>query len=344
MKKKFSNDSIHTNTIIIFCKTILLLSFFTGCSQVKFKSEITDAKNDLLSEESFMRYNSSRLDDLEIKKENFVQVALKNCHQEKFTKGLDLLIEQTDKNKKNPEFWNAIGTCYLLNSNKSKAQFYYNLALEANANSKDLQKDQIDSMIKNNLALILLESKRTNEAFDLLSEVIKKTPDFQTPKFNIAQIYLEYHQNENAIKIFEELKTRNNHDTDVQYALGVLYFRIKNYKKSYEALANIDSKYKKRADIAGLLALNLFQQKKYEEAKDVLKNSKANPIFDKRNNSLITIVENKIEEEKQKLIENQKLMELQESARKPTSDEKNINKNSHEQNRQKTEATQNKNS
>jgi hypothetical protein len=46
---------------------------------------------DVLSEESFMRYNSNRLQAMESPARDFVSQALIACHAEKITKGLGIL-------------------------------------------------------------------------------------------------------------------------------------------------------------------------------------------------------------------------------------------------------------
>ncbi len=293
MKNKIKNLIIaKESTKLLF---FILAFTLVGCSTNSFKSKIDSSRDDLLSEESFMRFNSPRLDQAENKKGPFVTEAVRACHQEKFKKGLELLEENTDKNKKNPEFWNALGTCYYLQNDNQKAYFYYNLGLEAVAID---QNKSVEAMIKNNLGLILLNNKRFNEAFDYFSEANKIAPQFQTPQFNMAQIYLEFYQNEKAKEILEKLKAKNPNDIDILYSLAVLYQRLNDPKKSYQAITGINSTYLNRADIVGIYALNLYQNKEFEKAKVILEKRNFADEFNSRNKMLLELVNDAIKAQK----------------------------------------------
>lgn len=278
---------------------ILGALFLSSCATTGFKSKIENKAEDLLAEESFMRYNSMRLDLSDKKNISFIHEATSACHAEKFTKGLSLLESNTEANKKNPEFWNAMGTCYLLKKEFNKGTFYYNLGLEAlQVENRATQKRLIEAMIKNNLGLLTLKNGRTNEAYDLFVEASKLAPEFNTPIFNMAQIYIEYQQNEKALELLEGLRQKNNKDVDILYSLAILYQRINQPKKSYQAITGINSQYLNRADIVGVYALNLFQNKEYEKAKTILEKRTYAEEFNSRNKMLLELVDEAIKAEK----------------------------------------------
>lgn len=274
-------------------------SFLSGCATQSFKSQIERSDEDLLSDESFMRYNSLRLEKNDNSKLNFISEATRACHQNKIKKGTLILEENTEKNKSNPEFWNSLGTCYLLDSDYNKAKFYYQLGLEALSQNKNIKNSSnIEAMIKNNLGLIMLKNKRINEAFDAFQEANKLSPQFHTPLFNMAQIYMEYYQNEKAIEILEKLKEKNQKDIDVLYSLAVLYQRTGNLKKSYAAVSNININYLNRADIVGVYALNLYQNKELEKAKIILEKRTYAEEFNTRNKMLLELINDAIKAQK----------------------------------------------
>lgn len=284
---------------IKFLCAISLLLLLASCATSQFKSTIENNSEDLLAEESFMRYNSIRLDQNEKKNISFIIEATRACHAEKFKKGLEILEENTEANKKNPEFWNAMGTCYLLKKEFNKGSFFYNLGLEALQNeTRPIQKRLVEAMIKNNLALLTLKNGRTNEAYDLFKEASTIAPEFHTPVFNMAQIYMEFQQNEKALELLEGLRQKNSKDVDVLYSLAVLYQRINQAKKSYLAINGINPQYLNRADIVGVYALNLFQNKEYEKAKTILEKRTYAEEFNSRNKMLLELVDEAIKAEK----------------------------------------------
>lgn len=279
--------------------SFVFLLLLTSCATSNFKSTIESNNEDVLSEESFMRYNSIRLDQSENKKISFIVEATRSCHADKFKRGLNLLEENTESNKKNPEFWNAMGTCFLLKAEYNKAAFYYNLGLEAlQAENKNSIKRFIEAMIKNNLGLLTLKNGRINEAYDLFKESNSLASEFNTPIFNMAQIYMEFQQNEKALELLEGLRQKNSKDVDVLYSLAVLYQRINQEKKSYQVISGINSQYLNRADIVGVYALNLFQNKEFEKAKNILEKRTYAEEFNSRNKMLLELVDEAIKAEK----------------------------------------------
>jgi tetratricopeptide (TPR) repeat protein len=167
--------------------TIAVAAFLAGscAGGPSFNNTIQNDQYDLLSEESFMRYNTNRLAAVESSKRDFISQALVACHQEKITKGLGILEERMQKNKTNAFYWNALGTCYSLTKDYAKAIFYYELGIEATRpNNKDMldaDKKLAEAVISNNLGLIHLTFKRYNEAYDAFKRANAIVPNFFTP-------------------------------------------------------------------------------------------------------------------------------------------------------------------
>lgn len=286
-------------------KTRLITTTFTlilaaGCSTQNFNNQIQKDQYDLLAEESFMRYNTNRLSAMESPNKDLITQSLVACHQKKFMKGLNLLEEKMQANKTNPFYWNALGTCYSLQKDTTKALFYYDLGLEAtratNKEISDKDRNLAEALISNNVGLIHLGFKRYNEAYDLFKKASGIVPNFFTPEFNIAQLYIEFNENDKALDILKRLETKNAEDIDLLYAMSLLYFRKNDLDKSYSYITRIQRDYLNRADIVGLYAFNLMKKNRLEEAKVILERRQFAAEYNQRNEMILDIVNQQIKE------------------------------------------------
>ena len=283
--------------------TLALLSltaFVVGCAGPSFNNQIQSDKYDLLSDESFMRYDSKRLAALESPKRNPISLSLVSCHQQKMIKGESLLEERMQQSKTNPFYWNALGTCYFLSQDYTKAIFYYELGLEATRDSNKSfpsnQKKNAEAVITNNIGLIHLTFKRYNEAYDAFKKSNSITSSYFTPDFNMAQLYIEFNENNKALAILKKLETKNHEDIDLLYSLALIYFRLNDLNKSYEYVSKINNDYLNRADIVGLYAYNLMMRNRLVEAKSILEKRLYAPEYNKRNEMILDEVNQKIKD------------------------------------------------
>jgi len=281
--------------------TILSLSIIVAsCAGPSFNNQIQKDQYDLLAEESFMRYNSNRLAAMDSPKRDFISLALISCHQHKMTKGQALLEEKMQQNKTNPFYWNALGTCYTLSKDYTKAIFYYELGMEATrANNKDFadnQKKLAEAVISNNIGLIHLTFKRYNEAYDAFKKSNTIVPSYFTPDFNMAQLYIEFNENAKALNLLKKLEAKNNEDIDLLYSLALIHFRLNDMDKSYQYISRIQRDYLNRADIVGLYAYNLMKKNRLVEAKSILEKRLYAPEYNKRNEMILDEVNQKIKD------------------------------------------------
>lgn len=273
--------------------------FLYSCSSANFKRVIENDQFDLLSNESFMRYNSGRLTLKEDKNDNSLSLALVACHQEKFTKGLGILESNMHANKNNPYYWNALGNCYYLKGETSKAVFYYQLGLESLKTSKE-NIVLAESIILNNMGLIHLKNGRFNQAFDMFTKSNKLTPQLFTPKFNMAQLYLEFNNNKEALKILKELEINNPLDIDLLYSFSLVYYRENKLDLSFNYINKVNKDYLNHPDIVGLYAYNLMNKDKLVDAKKILERRLHSRIYDERNEMILGIVNDKLKEQQSK--------------------------------------------
>lgn len=281
-----------------FKKVLLLASaLLMGCAGQSFNKKIETGDADLLSEESLMRYNTNRLEKLDGHEKDFISKALLACHQKKISKGLELLEEEMHKNKTSPFYWNALGTCYSLSKNFTKALFYYDLGIEALPMVKDRNKIIAEATIANNIGLIHLNFKRHSEAYESFKRASTLLPEFFTPQFNIAQLYIEFNENDKALEILKKLELKNPDDIDLLYSLSLIYFRKNDLDNSFFAIKRIKANYLNRPDIVGLYAYNLMKKNRLDEAREIIEKRLYAEEYNQRNKILLEEINQKIKEQ-----------------------------------------------
>ncbi|MBC7540722.1 MAG: hypothetical protein H7281_18020 [Bacteriovorax sp.] len=279
------------NSLIVF-STVLV-----GCSTQNFSKKIETADVDLLKEESLMRYNTNRLESMDGTEKDFISKALLACHQKKFTKGMGILEAEMHKNKTNPFYWNALGTCYSLSKDFTKALFYYDLGVEALPKILDQSKVLAEATLANNIGLIHLNFKRYNEAFDSFSRSKTLLPNFFTPQLNIAQLFIEFNENDKALEILKKLEVKNPDDIDLLYSLSLIYFRKNDLDKSFAAIKRVKADYLNRPDIVGLYAYNLMKKNRLTEAREIIEKRLYADEYNQRNKILLEEINQKIKEQ-----------------------------------------------
>jgi tetratricopeptide (TPR) repeat protein len=283
------------STKLLITSTILL-TVLVGCSGQSFRKKIDNEEYDSIKDESFSRFNSTRIDTYDKKSLNDIAKATAACHEEKFYKGKSILEEKMQQEKSNPYYWTALGTCYYLEGEISKSLFYYDLASESLKNYKEADKNIAEANIENNLGLIHLKNKRYNEAYDSFKKAANLVPNFYTPKINMAQIYLEFNQDERAIDVLASIESKVHGDIDVLYSLALAYFRTGQHEKSFSTMIKIDRNYLNRADIVGLWAMNLMKKNRFVDAKTILEKRIVATEFESRNKKILETIETSIKE------------------------------------------------
>lgn len=276
--------------------SIFLLSVLVGCSSQNFRKKIDNEEFDSIKDESFSRFNSSRIDVFEKKSMSDLTKAIAACHAEKFYKGKTALEDKMQQEKSNPYYWTALGTCYYLQNEISKALFFFDLASESLKNYKNSDKSFLEANIENNIGLIHLKNKRFNEAFDSFKKASVLAPNVYTPKINMAQIFLEFNQNERAVDLLAPIESKTKGDVDVLYSLALAYYRLGNFEKSFMTMIKIDRSFLNRADVVGLYALNLMKKNRLIDAKQILEKRIVANEFEDRNKQILESVNDSIKE------------------------------------------------
>lgn len=277
---------------MIFLNCLLLV----GCSTPHLDTRLDKSNNDLLISESFMRYNTHRIDTEYLKESGLLSKAILSCHQGKFTKGLSILEGIMNENKENSLYWNALGTCYFLNKEFSKSLFFYQTGIEALKFSKLSSQKNIKALLYNNIGLLHLSFSRFNEAFDFFNQAESISPDLLTPKYNLAQLHLEFGNTDEALRILKSLFQQNKNDIDILYSLALIYLQKNDFKTSFSYIRYIDPDYLNRSDIVGIYALNLIEQDKLLEAQTILKKQQLSFEYDHRNKLVSEMLDQKLKE------------------------------------------------
>jgi len=192
------------------------------------------------------------------------------CHDNDIAEGKKTLEKVMTNEKSNPQYWNALGLCYSLSQEPVKANFYYDLGLEAIGQYKGIDKKQLEATLLNNMALIHLSYKRFNDAYLTFKRAEALAPEIFNIQLNISQLLLEFKYDDKALVILNKLETLRPGDTDVLYSQALIYTRKNEYEKALVTLSKINSAKNTRPDIAGVYAFNLLKINQLTDALAVI--------------------------------------------------------------------------
>ena len=271
--------------------TLIMILFFSGCAGIKYGPKIKDTKDDVLSEESFIRYTNERIENLP-EKSSFNQS--KKCHMGDISEGLEELKETFELNKDRPDYWNQLGTCFFLDENYTLATMYYKLSLEkayklektSQKHKKRQQKLELSknknhflAIAYNNLGVVLTYQGKFSQGLEHFQKARKKAPQFLTPQFNEGQLFLKFGLLDKAKERFYKLFHKSKTDVDILAGLGTIYMMKGRYKKALTFFSMIPPNFWGRPDIGINFAYTLLLQKNLEKARDVLDSVKVKKGF-----------------------------------------------------------------
>jgi len=244
---------------------LLSLLFLFSCASQGLKTQLSSSKEDVLSEESFMRYSTERHREMISKDSSIINQALSSCHQGKIEQGRNLLVNTMNKHRENPFYWNAVANCYSLEKNYPKALFYYDMSQALNNKAKVSQ-----AMIHNNKAYILMKLRHFEQAKSELQEAIKLAPELKTPRYNFAQLNIQFGHIDLAEKDLRMLLRLAPEDIDVLAALGVVALYLNQPQQARQIFEKIPDRLRRREDVAIHYAISLYQSGEIEQSRAVL--------------------------------------------------------------------------
>lgn len=191
---------------------LIFTSFLVSCGSSKKTRSIATSEMDLLAKESYSRFTGMRLEKSSFGKD--IDGAIKLCHSGDVSDGLEQLNNLLAQNRNKVNYWNSIGTCYMLDKKLQKAMFFYNIALSKAKNRKE------KSRVQNNIGIVLFKMNHEQSAYEYFEQALKNNPKAHTPKLNKSLVLIKYGQNKNAIKILTKLLSENRNDPSVLSALA----------------------------------------------------------------------------------------------------------------------------
>ena len=164
-----------------------------------------DVTTDSLARESIARLPEGKLYDLK-DSEDLINQILSACYRHDFGKANQMMQDVYRSYHKHPTYYNAVGTCWLLQGKPKKAMLFYNKAREI---------DPKFAPAYNNMGVIHQKEGKDQSAILAYEEAVKYSSFSRTPNFNLAQIYLHYGMADKALNLARGIYADNPKDSDV---------------------------------------------------------------------------------------------------------------------------------
>ncbi len=262
---------------------LLLSTLITSCAHKKGIRNVDELSLDGLRSESLNRYSFNNLANVKNHKKSIAM-----CHKGDYNQATNNFKKSLDKNQNNPEYWNQLATCYLLNNKLSQSKFYYDLALKTSNKNK-----RIKTLIYNNLGVYYMKLNMYPEALASFKNANKVSKNFLTPKYNLAQIYLKFGLYKKASPLLKTLLAKESRDIDFINSFAHLNLMTGKYKLAKSLYSKIPKKYLSRDDIATNFAMTLYMLGEYKEALKVVSDAKSQmPYYELAQDRLVDQIEN----------------------------------------------------
>lgn len=235
--------------------SLLMASTLISCAHKGLNRTLRDQSLDALRHESLSRYSEKELIKLDGLAKN---IAL--CHQESYNEAFTLFKEALDRNRKNPVYWNHLGTCYYLKGEYPKSLIYLEISLNLTKELKGRKgKDKsLAGAIHNNIGLNHLKQGNFQEAKYEFKKALDLDANAMTPKYNLAQLYLSKGLYNKAQGLLLQLNRNNRKDVDINYSLGHLHLMKNDYSTALKYFKEIPAGYVQRDDVALNLATTYY--------------------------------------------------------------------------------------
>lgn len=221
-----------------------------------------DEDYNLLGDESVSRYENHKLTKMATS-EDVLSSGIGKCYLGNASEGLDTLEKRYSKLKKNPSYWNQVGTCYLLQNKYRLALLYYNKA-------RSTQKNYIPAI--NNIAIVHMKMNDDQKAMAALKEATKMAGTKKTPLMNLAILELKYSHVDSACRKFFSLNKYARKDLDLINAIATCHLYKNKYQNAIDEFRRIPGQIL-YSSTAGLnYALALYKNGHRDMAKEVLGN------------------------------------------------------------------------
>lgn len=231
------------------------LLFFASCASPRLERKIADQNYDSLSDETYLRYNDARLSES--------KTLVSRCYKGESEDVLQEYREKFLKKDQDQEYWVHIGNCYFVSNQWSKAEFYYQLAL-------DSKKTGIQALAMNNLALLSFKYEQWERGKDYLQKAMSLAPYSKVPRFNLAQLYIQFGHYKEALDLLNGSVFKGKRDVDVMFSFANIAVYQNDLDTAAKWFREIPESYLKREDIAITYSLYLIKKGLLTQAQQVL--------------------------------------------------------------------------
>ncbi len=237
---------------------LALLIFLASCTSSRIDRKINDSSWDTLADETYLRWGESRLSSAG--KDHKVI----GCYKGETKEVLNQYKKDYLTKEKTQYYWLHIGNCYFVKEAWSKAEFFYQMALE------ETKSEVEKSIALNNLGLIHFKYEQWEKGRELLKQSMAIAPKFKVPRFNLSQLYLQFGFYDKAIETLNDPLFKSGHDIDVFFSLANAHFFKGDIATAEKYFKEIPSDYFKREDIAATYALYLIKKGDVKGAKAIM--------------------------------------------------------------------------
>lgn len=218
-----------------------------------------DADDDYLNSAESLQFAEE--DDLEDYNESSIEGMMSLCYRRNFTEFQKTFSAINRQYRKHPGFWNAVGSCHLLQGNKKKALLYYN-------KSRDLAPKYVPPI--NNLGVLYMHRGEHKKALLAFKKAESMASFSITPMLNQVMIFTQFGLVDKAKKLAENLYRLNRDDPNVVSSYAYVSLLEKNYNRALNLYSSMDRDYRKNPKIALNFAAGLALNNNLDDAKDVL--------------------------------------------------------------------------
>lgn len=234
------------------------------------KFDEKELSNVALGNESLALSKSSVINDL-ADSDNPLNQAIASCYQKNFDRAHKAFDKLFKAFRKNPSYWNAIGSCYVIENKLTKAILFYN-------KSRELNDKYIPAI--NNIGVVYLLQNRPQKAittFKLASDL--STFSF-TPKYNMAQVMLTFGLADKAYELLVPLYKSYPDNADLNFSFAYIQYLKSDYKSALSHFTKMDRDYYKNSKVGFVLAHSLILVGELNRAKDILSEIKVDTHTD----------------------------------------------------------------
>ncbi len=216
---------------------------------------IDDLVNDALADESLAKIDLEKIEKID----NELTRLVSYCYVGKFDEAKKFGDQIYGKYRRNPSYWNQIGSCFYFQRNIKKAKLFYRRAYNLN--------NRFVPAI-NNLGVIYILEGKDRKAQAAFEQALVIDKNANTPKYNLTNLYIRYGLFSKANSFINNLLTRGNkYDKDILLSQAYLYLYQNQPQQALNSLSKIEKKYLSRKRFALVLyfAYKKANDKKAEE-------------------------------------------------------------------------------